>query len=31
MEYKGGLEKAILSNRTLLDVLNDAFVRPIHG
>ena len=25
MEYKGGLEKAILSNRTLLDELNDAF------
>ena len=25
MEYKSGLEKAILSNRTLLDELNDAF------
>ena len=25
MEYKGDLEKAILSNRTLLDELNDAF------
>ena len=25
MEYKGRLEKAILSNRTLLDELNDAF------
>ena len=25
MEYKGGLEKAILSNRTLLDELNNAF------
>ena len=25
MEYKGALEKAILSNRTLLDELNDAF------
>ena len=25
MEYKGGLEKVILSNRTLLDELNDAF------
>ena len=25
MEYKGGLEKAILSNMTLLDELNDAF------
>ena len=25
MEYKGGLEKPILSNRTLLDELNDAF------
>ena len=25
MEYKGGLDKAILSNRTLLDELNDAF------
>ena len=27
MEYKGGLEKAILSNRTLLDELNDAFCK----
>ena len=25
MEYMGGLEKAVLSNRTLLDELNDAF------
>ena len=25
MEYKGGLEKAILSNWTLLDELNDTF------
>ena len=25
MEYKGGLEKTILSNKTLLDELNDAF------
>ena len=25
MEYKGGHEKAILSNRTLLNELNDAF------
>ena len=27
MEYKGGLEKAILSNRTLLDEFNDAFCK----
>ena len=26
-EYKGGLEKAILSNRTLLDEYNDAFCK----
>ena len=25
MEYKGGFEKAVLSNRTLLDELNDVF------